>query len=591
MIYEVDDDNYPVDDLHGFHFTTPVSALTICTSNLTYNPYVHFGQSTLWPRGYPLELIGQATPRNYVLHKSHVAPIVQQGLVSADPDVDAIFRLTRKNSAVKMDISFDSQAPPVILPLGTFAPLNSQNTLYRYRSFWALVLPVTTTFRTCDIYRSYWAQRLMWLIGGQVGFYPPNIQHQRNEHDYIADAKAETDFLRMGELVAALKEWQCTRMHFFSCISDLARFMVSKKFWQQLDVDVIDAWLQDLSALGYMAPTLKETEPTPCTASGERRQDVTFYPVEQYTTLPHSTYSFLPHQVRTDRQLDQVLHLTCGRHPTPSSSALTAATQVFRDTLLVINFRSAAETLPLLEAWYRAHFANVLYCMTAVHQKHIPKDLLHRWRVSAVLVANNGGPASCLSAAVRIGYNVTGYLYIPDTVLLHPSQLKTYSPAHMWMTKELAVNDPHLQSMCRAGTVKCASFSKDVLASLSAHLPRLDLGSKFKTKLKQCFNKMSANPRLSSSMFYLTDVVHYLPTRLTNIFAQIADVYLSEPSVVKEYEVVALMMLECIETAPAYLNYGAISNSLEHLDYTFPFPMSKVTQKELDYVKYYCEEI
>ncbi len=51
VIYETDDDNLAEDGINGFHLTETCWGLTIDTHNLTYNPYVHFGQSTLWPRG------------------------------------------------------------------------------------------------------------------------------------------------------------------------------------------------------------------------------------------------------------------------------------------------------------------------------------------------------------------------------------------------------------------------------------------------------------------------------------------------------------------------------------------------------------
>ena len=37
-------------------------------------------------------------------------------------------------------------------------PWNSQNTLFERDALWGLLIPVTTTFRVCDIWRSYWVQ-------------------------------------------------------------------------------------------------------------------------------------------------------------------------------------------------------------------------------------------------------------------------------------------------------------------------------------------------------------------------------------------------------------------------------------------------
>ena len=57
-------------------------------------------------------------------------------------DVDAIYRLTQPQ-----DISFEADAPLIVLPEGTMAPHNSQNTLFTNDALWGLVLPVTVTFR------------------------------------------------------------------------------------------------------------------------------------------------------------------------------------------------------------------------------------------------------------------------------------------------------------------------------------------------------------------------------------------------------------------------------------------------------------
>ena len=71
-----------------------------------------------------------------------------QGLADLDPDVDAIFRLTQP-----MGVSFQPDIPSVVLPEGVMCPWNSQNTLFQRDALWGLLIPVTTTFRVCDIWR------------------------------------------------------------------------------------------------------------------------------------------------------------------------------------------------------------------------------------------------------------------------------------------------------------------------------------------------------------------------------------------------------------------------------------------------------
>jgi hypothetical protein len=60
---------------------------------LTVNPYAYFGQPSIWPRGYPLSEIYRDPPTEFEVVNASVS--IQQGLANGDPDVDALFRLTR----------------------------------------------------------------------------------------------------------------------------------------------------------------------------------------------------------------------------------------------------------------------------------------------------------------------------------------------------------------------------------------------------------------------------------------------------------------------------------------------------------------
>jgi hypothetical protein len=111
------------------------------------NPYIHFGQPSIWPRGLPLEAVAENAPEQHYVQGSPVKALVQQGLAEGDPDVDAIFRLTRVSSGKLIRVKFDNQAPPVALPRGLAAPFNSQNTLFHKEALWGLLIPITTTFR------------------------------------------------------------------------------------------------------------------------------------------------------------------------------------------------------------------------------------------------------------------------------------------------------------------------------------------------------------------------------------------------------------------------------------------------------------
>lgn len=185
---------------------------------------------------------------------------IQQGVVNGDPDVDAIFRLTRTLEHNKIDIKFDETSPSIQYPLYKFTPYNSQNTLISYDAFWSLYLPKSVSFRLTDIWRSYWSQRLMWLLNGTVTYNGPNAYQLRNSHSYLNDYYQEKEmYLKTEDLIKFLFDWQCKKINFYECVLDLSAQMASKEFWSYDEVDSIKNWLQDLTQIGYKEPKLKNS--------------------------------------------------------------------------------------------------------------------------------------------------------------------------------------------------------------------------------------------------------------------------------------------------------------------------------------------
>jgi len=143
------------------------------------NPYRYFSDEDIWPRGFPLEAIKTPLP----LAESTVpsmAPI-QQGLTDGDPDVDAIYRLTRT-----LPITFRKDLPLALSPVSR-APFNSQNTTWFKEVFPLLYLPSTCSFRITDIWRSFVAQRICAANGWDILFHSATMLQERNPHDLMAD--------------------------------------------------------------------------------------------------------------------------------------------------------------------------------------------------------------------------------------------------------------------------------------------------------------------------------------------------------------------------------------------------------------------
>jgi STELLO glycosyltransferases len=250
VIYETDDDNELIDDI----FTLPYDELvevSVEDKNLV-NIFSYFGQPTVWPRGFPLDQIFNCNNYQIKNVSNRQQCSIIQGLINKDPDVDGIFRLTQKR-----DVYFEKKAP-CMLPVGKFCPFNTQNTIFFFESFWGLMIPSTAGFRVCDIWRSYIVQRLLFDLDLRICFTPPTVVQERNKHDLFRDFCDEQDlYLKSGSLCEFLLNWKSKGINFSERMEDLIRELVAAKYLKNEEIRVVQAWIRDLTKLGYQFPKLQ----------------------------------------------------------------------------------------------------------------------------------------------------------------------------------------------------------------------------------------------------------------------------------------------------------------------------------------------
>lgn len=203
-IVETDDDNYPLENF----IKPPASALRvrrIHSSREWINVYRYFAPSSpVWPRGFPLEALAADRSEGEEASWSEEAPALVQGLADDNPDVDAVFRLTRD-----LPVVFDKQASPISLDRGNWCPFNSQNTWFRKDIVVLAYLPAYCSFRMTDIWRSFVAQRCLWELGHRVIFTAPTVRQERNEHNLLRDFNDEIPgYLNNAKIIRVLQE--CT---------------------------------------------------------------------------------------------------------------------------------------------------------------------------------------------------------------------------------------------------------------------------------------------------------------------------------------------------------------------------------------------
>lgn len=223
------------------------------------NPYIHFGQRSVWPRGLPLENVGEIEHEEYYNEVFSGSQFIQQGISNGLPDVDSVFYFTRKQNLEPFDIRFDGHAPKVALPQGVMAPVNSFNTMFHYSAFWGLMLPVSVSSMAADVIRGYWAQRLLWEIGGYVVVYPPTV-HRVDTVESYPFAEEKDLHVNVGSLVKFLVSWKSNKHRLFEKILELSYSMAKEGFWSEKDVKFTAAWVQDLISVGYLQPRFMSLE-------------------------------------------------------------------------------------------------------------------------------------------------------------------------------------------------------------------------------------------------------------------------------------------------------------------------------------------
>jgi len=185
ILLETDDDNAPLDSfwMDG-GMPTDVAEPKEALGKGWINVYRYFGADA-WPRGLPLENVMDDNGAFKICKSQGPKVLVRQGLVKGEPDVDAIFRLTRLAFT-----EFENTAP-LWLGSGVWSPFNSQNTWWNAEAFPLLYLPATCSFRATDIVRGYVALRCLWELGSGILFVGQTAVQDRNPHDLMRDFRDE----------------------------------------------------------------------------------------------------------------------------------------------------------------------------------------------------------------------------------------------------------------------------------------------------------------------------------------------------------------------------------------------------------------
>ncbi|MBI4707204.1 MAG: DUF288 domain-containing protein [Candidatus Omnitrophica bacterium] len=237
LILETDDDNIPYQDF-GTNLNLEVKGELIAAKGW-FNVYNEFTAEYIWPRGFPLEKINQKarTSKANRITNCHI----QQFLADKNPDVDAVYRLTKPYK----DIIFKKRKP-VILGKGTWCPFNSQNTVTYKEAFPLLYLPSYVSFRMTDIWRSFIAQAVMWSMDWLLSFHSSTVYQERNIHNLLKDFDQEIPGYLKNQLIIDI----LNTVHFSGSVGNRLyqayESLSKERIVERKELKLVEGWLKDL---------------------------------------------------------------------------------------------------------------------------------------------------------------------------------------------------------------------------------------------------------------------------------------------------------------------------------------------------------
>ncbi|MGZ5242474.1 MAG: STELLO glycosyltransferase family protein [Bacteroidia bacterium] len=242
VIIETDDDNFPYKSFWNER-TGKMSAQTVEEKGWV-NVYSIFSDTDIWPRGYPLELL--QPKKTYTLQAlTDIYSPIQQGLANENPDVDAVYRLTRE-----LPLNFNKR-DAVALGKQSWCPFNSQNTTWFKEAFPLLYLPSYCSFRMTDIWRSFVAQRIAWENNWNILFHESTVWQERNEHNLMKDFHDEVSgYMNNARICSLLEslELKAGPENLGKNILKCYNVFIAEGLVDQKEIALIEAWNKDLES-------------------------------------------------------------------------------------------------------------------------------------------------------------------------------------------------------------------------------------------------------------------------------------------------------------------------------------------------------
>ena len=245
IILETDDDNFPK---NSFFYNLELQKKLRLLSGPKWINIFKISQKKnkdiIWPRGFPLDEINKI--HKIKISEKLITSPIQQRLCDGNPDVDAIFRLTKK----KKFHTFDKKN--YALNNKSICPFNSQNTVWHEQCFPLMYLPSYCTMRATDIWRGFIALRVLKNYNWNLSFLKSTVIQNRNVHDLLDDFNLEypvyKDTKILNDILYNVKlsdKRNYMLINFFKCYKRL----IDERILEKKELDLVYKWLNDISKI------------------------------------------------------------------------------------------------------------------------------------------------------------------------------------------------------------------------------------------------------------------------------------------------------------------------------------------------------
>jgi hypothetical protein len=288
-IFEIDED-IVISDLKSSNFNISNHNIYYAKRNDSrmINPYFHFGQRNIWPRGFRLSDIGhQHHNMFYTLNGNNLLlkPLIYQGLINGAPDTDSIYLKTMPS----FEFNFSITEPFIYFP-GNFIPINSKNTKYIYDIFPFLALFSTISENFSDILRGYIVQYFAWRNNGCVAFHSSkNYRLRSNISQNYIFMEEKNLFYKLDKYLFILNTNinSNSKMNDVDNLYSIIESLINFGFLGEKDLKIYKAYIDDLSNIGYIYSSIFENK-----LNYEHKRYINSY-TEFNSYIPYKPYEFL----------------------------------------------------------------------------------------------------------------------------------------------------------------------------------------------------------------------------------------------------------------------------------------------------------